>query len=243
MTDQHRNIVGALPQRRHLQRDDVQAVIEILSESPLPHALRQVDVRRCNHANIDFNGFGAAQALYLPILQNAQQFQPEVRGGMSPISSRNKVLLCSLLKAADPITDGAGKRAFGMAEQLRFEQIFRQRAAIDRDHPRLRARAGHVQRAGGHFLTRSRFSANEHRAAPGPDQADGLRHRFHGETLSDQEFAPCFARIGPALSGFVANAFFLDSMVNSLAHRRQAIARVEAMRQRRRALTALPLTP
>ena len=48
-----------------------------------------------------------------------------------------------------------------VAEQLRFEQVFRNRGAIDRDEGPLGARAEHVKRARKELLARAAFSLDE----------------------------------------------------------------------------------
>ena len=74
---QQRDVAGALAQRRQLDRDHVDAVVELLAELPLGDGLAQVAVRRRHDAHVHVDERGAADAADLPLLQRAQELDLE----------------------------------------------------------------------------------------------------------------------------------------------------------------------
>src|SRR5439155_4824654 len=59
-TDQRGDVVGSLAQRRDLDREDVQAVVEVVAEALLLDQPGQVAVRRGDQADVDLDRPGAA---------------------------------------------------------------------------------------------------------------------------------------------------------------------------------------
>src|SRR5690606_29954734 len=66
-------VVAALVQDRQLYVDDVQPVVQVLAKAADLHHLQQVAMRRGDHADVDMNGFGAADRPDLLFLQHPQQ--------------------------------------------------------------------------------------------------------------------------------------------------------------------------
>ena len=50
MSDQHGNIIFALPQRRYLDREDIQPIVEILPETAFLNSFSQISVGCGNYA-------------------------------------------------------------------------------------------------------------------------------------------------------------------------------------------------
>jgi hypothetical protein len=68
---QQRDILNPLPQGRKVDRNDVQAVVQVCSKLLVRHQLRKVLVGRCDHPNVDPNRLAAAQALEFLFPQGA----------------------------------------------------------------------------------------------------------------------------------------------------------------------------
>ena len=81
--------------------------------------------------------------------------------------------------------DGAGERAFLVAEELALEQRLGQRGAVDGDKRAPRARTILVDRAGDDFLSGAGFAKHENRAVGWRDFADALVDGAHRRTLAD----------------------------------------------------------
>ena len=66
---------GRLPQRRGVDREDVQAVVEIVTEPVLFHHLDEVPVRRSHQTDVDLDRPSAADALELLLLEDAEELR------------------------------------------------------------------------------------------------------------------------------------------------------------------------
>src|SRR5690606_36342119 len=67
------NNVDALAQWRKTDRNDIEAVVKVFAEEPLPDHLAQIPVRRRNDTHIGLYGRAAADHGVFALLQNAQQ--------------------------------------------------------------------------------------------------------------------------------------------------------------------------
>ena len=61
--NQNGDIGSALAQRRHLNRNHVEAVKEVLAEGSLAHPLAKINICRGDDACVDLDGFRAANTL------------------------------------------------------------------------------------------------------------------------------------------------------------------------------------
>ena len=135
---QHRNVVAAIAQRRQLNRDHVQAVVEILAKRALGHHPRQLGIGRGDDAHVHLDRLVVADALELALLQRAQQLHLQRRAHRPDFVEEQRALV-RLLESSLPRADGAGERAAHVAEQLGFEQRLGNRAAVERDEAMRRA--------------------------------------------------------------------------------------------------------
>ena len=123
----------ALAQRRDLDRDLADAVVEILAERARRHRLladscssRRARARRRESPRGRRCARSCAPA-------GTAAASPAASRGMSPISSRNSVPPSATLDLARRLLHGARERALLEAEQLRLEQRVRDRGAVDGD--------------------------------------------------------------------------------------------------------------
>jgi hypothetical protein len=72
---QHLDVLAALAQRRHGDRDDLEPVEEILAEALLAHELAELLVGGGHDAHVDAHGPGAPQPLELALLQHAEDLR------------------------------------------------------------------------------------------------------------------------------------------------------------------------
>ncbi len=161
-------------QRRHFQPDDVETVKQILAEAPRRHFVRQHAVRRRDDAHIHLDGFIAAHALHLSLLEHTQQLGLK-RQGHFPYLVQKQRAAVRLHKASFPPSVRAGECPLLMAEQLRFEQIFRQGRAVDGHKGLVAAGARGLNGARHKLLARAGLAGNEYR---GLGRRDGFHH-FH----------------------------------------------------------------
>ena len=114
------------------------------------------------NSHVDANRAGAAEALELVLLQHAQDLGLRARAHVADLVEEQRAAV-GLLEAADALAIGARERALLVAEQLRFEQVFLQRGAVDLDEVARRPQRVVMDRAGDQFLARAGFAADEHR--------------------------------------------------------------------------------
>ena len=157
---QERDLLGALAQRRHLDLDHVEAVVEILAEAPGGHGLLDVLVGGGQHAHVHLDGVAAAHAGELPVLEHVQELALERRVEIADLVEEDRAVVGGLELAH---LEGMGPREGPalVAEELGFEQLARHRGAVDLDvGPRLAGRVV-VDGAGHQVLAGSRLARDE----------------------------------------------------------------------------------
>ncbi len=108
---QNGNVAGPLAQRRDAYGEDIQPVKKITAKLPFVYGLGEIAIGRGHQTYIDSNGFGAAQALELLILQNPQQLGLQFSGNFSDLVEEQRALVRQL-NAAQFLADRAGECAF-----------------------------------------------------------------------------------------------------------------------------------
>src|SRR4029077_16014968 len=93
-----------------------------------------------------------------------------------------------------------GEGAALVPEQLRLEQVRRDRRGVERDERALDARTVLVQRPGDELLAGARFPGDEDCDARARETADGAEHLLHGGRRAEElGHARRAARIVPRL--------------------------------------------
>src|SRR5438874_605576 len=124
-----RDVLASLAQRRHVNRENVQPVEEVLPEFLLPDERRQVAVRGRDEPRVRAKRAGAAQPLELALLQHTKKFRLQVERDLSHFIEEHRAAIGEL-EAADALTDSAGEGALLMPEQLALEKAARNRGAV-----------------------------------------------------------------------------------------------------------------
>ena len=86
--------------------------------------MHQIAIRRGHHAYVDADGFGTAEALEFALLQDAQQLALKIERQIADLIQEYGAAI-RLFESPNTVLQGAGECAAGMAEKLRFEQVFR----------------------------------------------------------------------------------------------------------------------
>ena len=124
---QHREIPAARAQRRDLEIERVDPVVEILAEQPVGDARAQVAVGRRDDAHVDLHRVVAAERLDRPLLQHAQQLGLRRQRQLRDLVQEQRAAVRGL-EAALAAVGGAGERAALVPEQLRLDQRVGERA-------------------------------------------------------------------------------------------------------------------
>jgi hypothetical protein len=115
-------------QRSNRNREDVQAVIQVLAELALVDGLHEIPVRCRNNADIDFDGIRSAEALELAFLEHAEEFDLNVERNFADLIQENGSMV-GQLEAPNAAADRARKRPLLVTEQLGLDQTCGQRGA------------------------------------------------------------------------------------------------------------------
>src|SRR5262249_8763745 len=117
------NVVVALPQRRQMERDDVEPIVQIAAEVARANLFVEIAIRRGHHARVDRDGFRGSDGNDFAMLERTQQLDLR-RGGRLANLVQEEGALGRGAEQADLVLDGAGERALHMAEQFALEQAF-----------------------------------------------------------------------------------------------------------------------
>src|SRR4051794_7585692 len=160
--DQQGHVFLAIAQRRQLEREHVQPVVEILAELAGAHGVGRVLVGRGNHPHVDALLLTAAQTPERPLLQDAQQLHLRRRLHLGNLVEEQRAAVREL-EDADAAVLRAGEGAFLVAEDLALEQRLGNRRAVDRHERERRARAQLVDGLRDQLLAGARLAGDQHR--------------------------------------------------------------------------------
>lgn len=109
------NIFFAFAQGGQVDREDMEAVVEIASEPAGLYFFFEVAVGGCDDADVDFDGAIATDAFDLFFLEEAQEFDLEFEGEFTDLIEEEGAVGCQF-KFANAFADGPGKAAFFVTE-------------------------------------------------------------------------------------------------------------------------------
>src|SRR5215813_4308599 len=157
---QQRNIFDAFPQRRQMDGEDIQPVVEIAAESARPHVIGQIPIGRRHDPHVYAHGLAAAQPFELALLQDAQQHYLHLGRQLSDLVQKERAAV-SLLEPPFATRHGAGESAALVTEQFRSQQGVRNGGAVEFDQRPARARRKAMNRARDQFLARPGLASDQ----------------------------------------------------------------------------------
>ena len=95
-------VVPPQAQRRQVDRDDVEAVKEILAEPALAHFLLQIAIGAGDEAHVDADGLVAADALEFAFLQHAQELDLKAQRNFRDFVEQQRAAVRRLESALAP---------------------------------------------------------------------------------------------------------------------------------------------
>ena len=182
------DVFAPLPQRRHMNVDAAQAVEQVGAKQPPRDQLRERSVGRRDDAGVDATGAGAADALDRQVLDRAQQLGLRRQRQVGHFVEKQRAAV-GVLELAPPAADAGGRPLFD-AEQLRLEQRFDDRRAVDRDERPRPAAAQLVNLPRHELLAGAALAFDQHGEIGGGDTLDALAQRRHHRRRSNQRGGP-----------------------------------------------------
>ncbi|CCJ84281.1 hypothetical protein BN133_658 [Cronobacter dublinensis 582] len=176
---QQRNVFRALAQRRQMDREHVQTVIEIASELAVRHHLAQIAVSGGDKPHVGLDDFIAAEPLKLLLLQHAQQLRLEIQRHVAHFIQKQAALV-GKLKTPDTLRAGTGKRAALVAEQIALQQACGHRRAVEFHHPPPVAVAQVMDSARDKLFAGAGFTEDQHRTVAFRHHLHLFHHGHHG---------------------------------------------------------------
>ena len=118
-------------------------------------------MRRADEREVHGHRLPAAERRHHAVLQHAQQPRLEQQRHIADLVEEQRAALGLADAPRGALLARAGEGAALIAEQLRFDQVLRQRSAVDRDERLVRARAAEVRRAREDLLADARLALQQ----------------------------------------------------------------------------------
>src|SRR5690606_21906224 len=176
LIEQQRKILDALAQRRHLDGEYVQPVVEVLAELAAGDHLFKILVRRGNHPHVRLLRLVAADPLEGALLQHTQQLDLHVHRHVADLVEKQRAA-GRQLETPRPAGNGTGKGTLLVAEQFAFQQLGRNRAAVNRYEGGIFALGVEMEVARHYLLAGARVAEDKH---GGLSVGHLLHHLPHG---------------------------------------------------------------
>mmetsp|Transcript_26316 Transcript_26316/g.62491 ORF Transcript_26316/g.62491 Transcript_26316/m.62491 type:complete len:373 (-) Transcript_26316:724-1842(-) len=181
---QQHGVAQALAQRRNLDNDLGEAVVQVFAEAAVCDAGLQVLVGGPNDAHIDRDFLTPTDALDDPLLQEAQQLGLQRHRQIADLVEHQRATVRSLDLAERRLV-GPREGALFVAKQLAFQQGLGDGGAVDRDKPAL-ALGRIMQGLGEHLLARAALAEQQHGRVAGRHLFDHPADALHAGVACDQ---------------------------------------------------------
>ena len=146
-TNQQRNILNPLAKWRNLDRNHGQPKIKIFAKASASSFRFERFIRGGDRSDVNRNLPGITDLSNVTILEHSQKPGLQLLGHRIDFVQEEGPVI-ALFEKSDFIHHGAGKRSLFMAEQLRFKQVVREGAAIDRNERMMLPRTVEMERPG-----------------------------------------------------------------------------------------------
>ena len=100
------DVVGSLSEGRYRDREDVQAVVEIVAEALRSNHFAEITVGRGDHAHVDLERTCPADTLELVLLQHAEELGLQLQGDLADLVEEQRATVREL-EPSDPLCDRA----------------------------------------------------------------------------------------------------------------------------------------
>ena len=155
------NVVGPLAQRRQVQRDQVDAVEQVLAELAARDLVGERAVRGRDDAHVDRPRLARAEHLVGAVLEDAEQLHLRARVEIADFVEEDRAAVGNL-EAAPAIGARVGEGPADVAEHLALEERGRDAAEVHLDERTAPAPAVAVDRFGDELLAGAALAGDEH---------------------------------------------------------------------------------
>ena len=138
MADQLGDILAPLAERRHPDREDIEAVVEVLAEGAGLDQVDEAAVGRRDQPEVDADRPPCADRVDLAVLERAEQLDLHLGRQLADLVEEERAAV-GLAEFPGMLVGGAGEGALLVAEEDALDEVVGDGAAVDRDEG-LRAR-------------------------------------------------------------------------------------------------------
>src|SRR5437870_2643428 len=182
--DERVDVLRPLTEGRYRDREDVQAVVQIVTEAaPFDHP-GEVAVRGGDQTDVDVDRPCPAETLELVFLQHAQELRLQLERDLAHLVQEERATV-SQLEPSDPLRDRAGERPPLVPEQLALEQARRDGGTVHLDEGPVAAPARIADGAGNQFLSRAGLAQEENSRVGRRDDLDLVEDVSERHTIAD----------------------------------------------------------
>src|SRR5713226_4209642 len=211
MSRENGDVFLAVAQRRHEERNYIQAIKQILTKGAARDFLLEIFVSGGEDAHIHGEGLAGTYRLEALFFEDAQDLGLRAQAHVSDFVEEQRAAV-GFLEFSYFVIRRAGEAAFHVAEQLGFNQLLGNRGAVDLHEQAFAAQAGGVQRASHKFLARAALAINQHAAVGRSGDGDLLAQRLHRHAFADDLVAK--AQLGAQELIFFLQAALLDGIAD-----------------------------
>jgi hypothetical protein len=154
---QQQDVQATFPQRRDTDLEDVDPIVQVVSEAALRDGAPQVLIGRGNHPDVHFDGTGPAKANEFPLLEHPQERRLRHQRHLGHFVEKEHAAMGQFNVTRLQLL-GAREGAAVEAEQLRFQQCLGQSRAVDGHEWATFVGRDSMDEPGHDFLARARFT-------------------------------------------------------------------------------------
>ena len=192
---ERKDVLAALGEGREVNADHLEAVVEVLAETPVLHELLEVAVSGGDETQVHGDLVLAADADEPALLEHPQQLHLRVESQLAHLVEEERPSPGELNLALAPLVR-AGEGAFLVPEQLGIDERRRERAAVDVDERPVASRTASVDQARDDFLSRAGGARHEDGRVGRRRLLDQLEAPLALGALGEEDDSPLAARLG-----------------------------------------------
>jgi hypothetical protein len=185
MVGEGEDVFAPLSQRRDVDAQHGDSIVEIFAKSPLANRASQVAMGRGHDPYVDLALAVGSHGPDPTFLEDPEELRLEAGRGLGDLIEEERALV-GLLDEPLAVAFGPAECAANMPEELALEEGVGECGAVDGDEGVAAAGAALVDCAGDQLLAGAGLSGDEHRGARGGGPGRELQHVPHGAAARDE---------------------------------------------------------
>src|SRR5271154_5001973 len=181
--DEKRDVFLAIPQRRDVERDDVEAIEEVFTKVAAGDLLFKVFVRSSNDADIDMDRVRRSNGEKALLVERAKDFGLCLETHVADFIEEESSAIGTFEGSAF-FAGAAWDSSVTVAEEFRFDVVFGDGGTVEFDEGTVFAEAFGVHRSTDELLARAGFAVDENASVGRGHQLDLLAQGLHGDGVS-----------------------------------------------------------